>query len=253
MPINFTQIIKDSWNFIQNEKLILIKLIGLYVAASFLIVLLQSVLLPEQIASIMLNQNGLPKNIPDELISDIIVFFLSKQFLNLFIGAWCLVTIHQVSLRAFMSLTSSFVTTLKRILGTILLSLFIFIPLMIGLTGVFLANQQNISPSPLAMFAMIIGIALYIRLCLAPIHYLLTENSLFESWKTIWHAGKGRLSVLFIFCLLIYVVIPMIENILVGLSINAFVEIIMMVLLGFINVFALIISYRFYTLFVSKA
>lgn len=42
MPINFTQIIKDSWNFIQNEKLILIKLIGLYVAASFLIVLLQS-------------------------------------------------------------------------------------------------------------------------------------------------------------------------------------------------------------------
>ena len=78
MPINFTQIIKDSWNFIQNEKLILIKLIGLYVAASFLIVLLQSALLPEQIASIVLNQNGLPKNIPDELISNIIVFFLSK-------------------------------------------------------------------------------------------------------------------------------------------------------------------------------
>ncbi|SSY93412.1 Uncharacterised protein [Aggregatibacter aphrophilus] len=61
MPINFTQIIKDSWNFIQNEKLTLVKLIGLYVVASFLIVLLQSALLPEQIAAIVLNQDGLPK------------------------------------------------------------------------------------------------------------------------------------------------------------------------------------------------
>ena len=253
MPINFTQIIKDSWNFIQNEKLILIKLIGLYVAASFLIVLLQSALLPEQIASIVLNQDGLPKNIPDELISNIIAFLLSKQFMNLFIGAWCLVTINQVSRRAFMSLTSSFFASLKRIWGMILLSLLIFIPLMIGLTGVFLANQQNISPSTLTMFAMIIGVALYVRLCLAPIHYLLTESSLSESWKTIWYAGKGRLSILFIFCLLIYVVMPMIENILVSLSINIFVEIIMMVLIAFVNVFSLIISYRFYTLFVSKA
>ena len=225
MLINFTQIIKDSWNFIQNEKLTLVKLIGLYVVASFLIVLLQSALLPEQIAAIVLNQDGLPKNIPDELISNIIVFLLSKQFMNLFIGAWCLVTINQVSRRAFMSLTSSFFASLKRIWGMILLSLLIFIPLMIGLTGVFLA----------------------------PIHYLLTENSLFESWKTIWYAGKGRLSVLFIFCLLIYVVMPMIENILVSLSINIFVEIIMMVLIAFVNVFSLIISYRFYTLFVSKA
>ena len=165
MLINFTQIIKDSWNFIQNEKLTLVKLIGLYVVASFLIVLLQSALLPEQIAAIVLNQDGLPKNIPDELISNIIAFLLSKQFMNLFIGAWCLVTINQVSRRTFMSLTSSFFATLKRIWGMILLSLLIFIPLMIGLTGVFLANQQNISPSPLAMFAMIIGIALYIRLC----------------------------------------------------------------------------------------
>ena len=71
MLINFTQIIKDSWNFIQNEKLTLVKLIGLYVVASFLIVLLQSALLPEQIAAIVLNQDGLPKNIPDELISNI--------------------------------------------------------------------------------------------------------------------------------------------------------------------------------------
>ena len=201
----------------------------------------------------MLNQDGLPKNIPDELISNIIAFLLSKQFMNLFIGAWCLVTINQVSRRAFMSLTSSFFATLKRIWGMILLSLLIFIPLMIGLTRVFLANQQNISPSTLTMFAMIIGVALYVRLCLAPIHYLLTESSLSESWKTIWYAGKGRLSILFIFCLLIYVVMPMIENILVSLSINIFVEIIMMVLIAFVNVFSLIISYRFYTLFVSKA
>ena len=253
MLINFTQIIKDSWNFIQNEKLTLVKLIGLYVVASFLIVLLQSALLPEQIAAIVLNQDGLPKNIPDELISNIIAFLLSKQFMNLFIGAWCLVTINQVSRRTFMSLTSSFFATLKRIWGMILLSLLIFIPLMIGLTGVFLANQQNISPSTLTMFAMIIGVALYVRLCLAPIHYLLTESSLSESWKTIWYAGKGRLSILLIFCLLIYVVMPMIENILVSLSINIFVEIIMMVLIAFVNVFSLIISYRFYTLFVSKA
>ena len=252
MPINFTQIIKDSFHFMQNEKRNIIVLCALYFFADIIMVLLQSVMLPNEII-VSLSNNQISSAISEEQGINLVTFFFLKQFIYIFISAWCLVTIHQISLRQFNTVLQSFSSTLKRIWGAMLLSFLILIPILVGLTEAMIAIQQKIQPSILSLFAMVIGIGLYIRLCLAPVHYLLTNDSISHSAKIMWRAAMGRVSVLFIFCLLTYVLIPFVENFLTAFSSNAIMALISGILVALINVFALVVTYRFYTLFISKA
>jgi uncharacterized protein HI_0825 len=252
MPINFTQIIKDSFHFMQNEKRNIIVLCALYFFADIIMVLLQSVMLPNEII-VSLSNNQISSAISEEQGINLVTFFFLKQFIYIFISAWCLVTIHQISLRQFNTVLQSFSSTLKRIWGAMLLSFLILIPILVGLTEAMIAIQQKIQPSILSLFAMVIGIGLYIRLCLAPVHYLLTNDSISHSAKITWRAAMGRVSVLFIFCLLTYVLIPFVENFLTAFSSNAIMALISGILVALINVFALVVTYRFYTLFISKA
>ena len=252
MPINFTQIIKDSFHFMQNEKRNIIVLCALYFFADIIMVLLQSVMLPNEII-VSLSNNQISTAISEEQGINLVTFFFLKQFIYIFISAWCLVTIHQISLRQFNTVLQSFSSTLKRIWGAMLLSFLILIPILVGLTEAMIAIQQKIQASILSLFAMVIGIGLYIRLCLAPVHYLLTNDSISHSAKIMWRAAMGRVSVLFIFCLLTYVLIPFVENFLTAFSSNAIMALISGILVALINVFALVVTYRFYTVFISKA
>jgi uncharacterized protein HI_0825 len=252
MPINFTQIIKDSFHFMQNEKRNILLLSMLYFFVDIIMVWLQFVMLPNEIV-MSLSNNQIASTISEEQGIDLVTFFFLKQLIYIFISAWCLVSIHQISLRRFHTIWQSFSSTLKRILGAILLSFLIFIPILIGLTEAMIAIQQKVQPSIISLFAIVIGIGLYIRLCLAPVHYLLTNDSISHSAKITWRAAMGRVSVLFIFCLLIYVLIPFVENFLTAFSSNAITALISGILVALINVFALVVTYRFYTLFISKA
>ncbi|EHK90338.1 hypothetical protein [Aggregatibacter actinomycetemcomitans] len=251
MSINFTQIMKDSFHFIQNEKQNVIILSTLYFFAIITIALLQSSMLPNEII-ISLTEKQISPAMSEGQTIDLVIFFFLKQIIYIFISAWCLVSIHQISLRHFNTLQHSFSITLKRIWGVILISFVIFIPIFIGLTEAIIAIQQKIQPSIISLLAIIIGIGLYIRLCLAPVHYLLTDDTMSTAGKTIWRAAIGRVSMLVIFCLLIYVLIPMAENFLVSFSTNSIMALIMGIMVAFLNIFALIVTYRFYTRFIQK-
>ena len=249
MPINFTQIIKDSFHFMQNEKRNIIVLCALYIFADIIMVLLQSAMLPNEIV-VSLSNNQISSAISG---INLVTFFFLKQFIYIFISAWCLVTIHQISLRQFNTVLQSFASTLKRIWGALLLSFLIFTPILVGLTEAMIAIHQKVQPSIISLFAIIIGIGLYIRLCLAPVHYLLTDAGISTSAKITWRAAMGRVSSLFIFSLLIYVLVPLAESFLISFSSNAIMAVITGIIAALINVFALVVTYRFYTLFIAKA
>ena len=138
MPINFTQIIKDSFHFMQNEKRNILLLSMLYFFVDIIMVWLQFVMLPNEIV-MSLSNNQIASTMSEEQGIDLVTFFFLKQFIYIFISAWCLVSIHQISLRRFNTIWQSFSSTLKRILGAILLSFLIFIPILIGLTEAMIA------------------------------------------------------------------------------------------------------------------
>ena len=84
-------------------------------------------------------------------------------------------------------------------------------------------------------------------------HYLLTDAGISTSAKITWRAAMGRVSSLFIFSLLIYVLVPLAESFLISFSSNAIMAVITGIIAALINVFALVVTYRFYTLFIAKA
>ena len=236
----------------QNEKRNILLLSMLYFFVDIIMVWLQFVMLPNEIV-MSLSNNQIASTMSEEQGIDLVTFFFLKQFIYIFISAWCLVTIHQISLRQFNTVLQSFASTLKRIWGALLLSFLIFTPILVGLTEAMIAIQQKVQPSIISLFAIIIGIGLYIRLCLAPVHYLLTDAGISTSAKITWRAAMGRVSSLFIFSLLIYVLVPLAESFLISFSSNAIMAVITGIIAALINVFALVVTYRFYTLFIAKA
>lgn len=83
MPINFTQIIKDSFHFMQNEKRNIIILCALYFFADIIMVLLQSAMLPNEIV-VSLANNQISSGISEEQgISLVTFFFLNSLFIFL--------------------------------------------------------------------------------------------------------------------------------------------------------------------------
>jgi len=84
MPINFTQIIKDSFHFMQNEKRNILLLSMLYFFVDIIMVWLQFVMLPNEIV-MSLSNNQIASTMSEEQGIDLVTFFFLKQFIYIFI------------------------------------------------------------------------------------------------------------------------------------------------------------------------
>lgn len=248
MKINFTQIFQDSWHFIQNQKRISLFLFIIQFVSALLIAFLGSVLLSDN--DITISANQLPEL---STYGNVAILFVVKQILYLFAACWSLMIVHQISRQQFLSYGQSAVQTSKRFLGTLIVNVLVALPMLIGLVESLLAMQQKTSPSVFSLFAILIGMVFFVRLCLAPVHYLMSEYGISATIQQFWQQGKGRAAPLFIYCLLVYLAQPLLEAQLGALlASNLIFSVIGLAISTAINTFLLIVTYRFYTLFLQK-
>ncbi|POY42858.1 hypothetical protein [Avibacterium endocarditidis] len=73
-----------------------------------------------------------------------------------------------------------------------------------------------------------------------------------QALKNSWLSGVKRAAPLFIYCLLIYVVLPFVVRRISSLSDNLVFDVVMLFLSAVVGVFSLLFTYRFYTLFMRK-
>ena len=101
MPINFTQLFQDSWNFIRNQRQFIITFTVAFFLISLAIDMLGSALL-EPIVTIP-NKENLP---PEQLLATILektditlLFFINiiSQILFIAVSSWGILTIHQLA------------------------------------------------------------------------------------------------------------------------------------------------------------
>ena len=101
MPINFTQIFQDSWNFMRNQQKITIQFIMLFFISS----LATSLLIPTGAtpADLAVNEqtgaNELQALIIQADTTNSVAMLIQVVF-TMFLSAWGTVTIHQLSQRA---------------------------------------------------------------------------------------------------------------------------------------------------------
>ena len=257
MPINFTQLFQDSWNFIRNQLQFIITFTVSFFLISLAIDMLGSALL-EPIVTLP-NKENLP---PEQLLATILektditlLFFINiiSQILFIAVSSWGILTIHHISLRNNYTLSQVFGMTLSRLLGVLLLNILLLFPIIIGLANIWVALAGQTSPSIFAVLAMFFGIFVSIRLCLAPVSYLIGDKGLSESISFIWLKGVKRTTVLFLYCVLVYFIFQLVGQQLASLSDNLVFTLFANLVISFINAFALVFTYRFYIIFTQKA
>lgn len=253
MNINFTQIFQDSWNFMRNQRTLVITFAVFFFLLTFTTQAILDAVVPniaEQLKNQPIQSND---TFPQELSqtvalmtnSHIVFISLISQIINSLLSTWALVAIHQISQQRPFSLGQSFTIAIKYFIGVLLLGVLVIFPLLYGvinlLTGAFLG-----------LILAVVGIYLFLRLCLSSLIYLFENKSFFTAIQYCWQQTNKRLSTIFIYCLIVYVLFSIIANQLIALNTNILLQIITIALNSLITLFSLVFSYRFYHLFIRK-
>lgn len=254
MPINFTQLFRDSWNFMSNQRQFVIKFMLIFLAVSAGMSALASILQSSvtnpaqmdqtQLAQAMIEQSQQPSRQ---------LFFLLNQGVTLFISSWALTVIHSISRQHGMNLIVSAAFTARRFIGVALLSILSVLPLFIGLWFAFGDMSNNQAPSILSLVLMIAGLILFIRLCLGPVEYLIQPVSMQSAVKNILVFGTKRTGTLFFYCLIVNFFLPLIGLQLSAMAINMLFSVIVLAAIALVSLFSLIFTYRFYSIFSNQA
>ncbi|OOF57102.1 hypothetical protein [Rodentibacter genomosp. 2] len=248
MKINFTQVLQDSWNFFRNQKKTMLQLVLILFMTQVLSILLSpSINSPEALVD---------TNTFDMANIDVIGFLTSfsiAQLATTFLSAWGLLTIHKISQQNYRTLGQTFGATLSRFIGVVILELIVVIPIFLGLFEIGAAVLTKTSPSIISLVAIIVGIWFFIRVNLSTTHYLTSQDSIGQSLQKIWLQGRTQKSALFIYALLVYFVVPTLVFQLTTLSNNMVFILIVSGFASLLNILMLVVTYRFYSLFMKES
>ena len=250
MPINFTQIFQDSLNFMRNQRKTVLIFIGIFVIAQ-LINQLVSVPLPSlgnnPDPSLQDIINALSKVEPTALIGS----FLFQQLLMSFITTLGIATIHHISQQNQNPINQGLMLTLRRFLGVVVLDIFMSLPLLFGMVDVVSSFLSKNALSPLAFVSMVLGLFFFVRLCLSPVHYIASNQSIGQSALQVWRAGIKRNGVLITYALITYLLLPLLANSIGTTLGTSFLSVIFGILVALFQIFILVFTYRFYSLFMK--
>ena len=250
MPINFTQIFQDSLNFMRNQRKTVLIFVGIFVIAQ-LINQLVSVPLPSlgnnPDPSLQDIINALSKVEPTALIGS----FLFQQLLMSFITTLGIATIHHISQQNQNPINQGLMLTLRRFLGVIVLDIFMSLPLLFGMVDVVSSFLSKNAHSPLAFVSMVLGLFFFVRLCLSPVHYIASNQSIGQSALQVWRAGIKRNGVLITYALITYLLLPLLANSIGTALGTSFLSVIFGILVALFQIFILVFTYRFYSLFMK--
>ena len=250
MQINFTQIFQDSLNFMRNQRKTVLIFIGIFVIAQ-LINQLVSVPLPSlgnnPDPSLQDIINALSKVEPTALIGS----FLFQQLLMSFITTLGIATIHHISQQNQNPINQGLMLTLRRFLGVVVLDIFMSLPLLFGMVDVVSSFLSKNVHSPLAFVSMVFGLFFFVRLCLSPVHYIASNQSIGQSALQVWRAGVKRNGILIIYALITYLLLPLLVNSVGAILGTSFLSVIFGILVALFQIFILVFTYRFYSLFMK--
>ena len=250
MQINFTQIFQDSLNFMRNQRKTVLLFVGIFVISQ-LINALVSVPMP----SLGDNPNPSQEDIIDALSkvepTALIGSFLFQQLLMSFIATFGISSIHHISLQNENPINQGLILTLRRFLGVVVLDIFMSLPLLFGIADVMSSFLSKNALSPLAFVSMVLGLFFFVRLCLSPVHYIASNQSIGQSALQVWRAGVKRNGVLIIYALITYLLLPLLVNSIGAILGTSFLSVIVGILAALFQIFILIFTYRFYSLFMK--
>lgn len=227
MPINFPQLLQDSWNFIRNRRQFSLTAIGLLLA----IQLLATFVLANLMAS-----NSTVSLLPSLLIG----------IGNIFISVLLVLNINDINAGTFQSFFQNTGKALTRLLPAILLYIIMGLPLSFGMSSILFGNISGSGANIFSLPLLAIGIFVFVRLNLSTYVFLVDNYRVGQAVKFMWQLAKGKMAVLFAYTLLANL-LPILITALVGrLGDNVAIMVLSFMISAFLSLFTTIFSFRFY-------
>ncbi|MDP0383092.1 hypothetical protein Q7Y45_04185 [Glaesserella parasuis] len=240
MPIKFPSLLQDSWNFIRNQG-------SFTLTGTALLILLQlsTIFLFPRVeiqAGNTSNQEMLA------LLASQLAPAILSALISMFINILLILNIKSINSGTYQHFSQNIGATFKAFFPIILLSIFMVMPLSIGISfGGTVGQQGNLAIMILLLMAT--GIYLFIKLSLVVYVYLLeTPQGIMQTLRFTWGLSRGRMVPLFLFCILSYF-FPSLLGSLIG-RIGEDVGIILSQVVGaFISLFVVVFGFRFYQVY----
>lgn len=227
MPINFPQLLQDSWNFIRNRRQFSLTAIGLLLA----IQLLATFVLANLMAS-----NSTASLLPSLLIG----------IGNIFISVLLVLNINDINSGTFQSFFQNTGKALTKLLPAILLYIIMGLPLSFGMSSILFGNISGNGANIFSLPLLAIGIFVFVRLNLSTYVFLVENYRVGQAVKFMWQLAKGKMAALFAYTLLANL-LPILITALVGrLGDNVAIMVLSFVISAFLSLFTTILGFRFY-------
>ena len=226
MPINFPQLLQDSWNFIRNRRQFSLTAMGLLLAIQLLATFVLSNFMVSASAVSLL---------PSLLIG----------IGNIFISVLLVLNINDINVGIFQSFFQNTSKALAKLLPAISLYI-IMVPLSFGMSSILFSNISGSGASIFSLPLSAIGIFVFVRLNLAIYVFLVENYRVGQAVKFMWQLAKGKMAALFAYTLLANL-LPILITALVGrLGDNVAIMMLSFVISAFLSLFTTILGFRFY-------
>ena len=227
MPINFPQLLQDSWNFIRNRRQFSLTAMGLLLAIQLL-------------ATFVLS---------NFMVSDSAVSLLPSFLIgigNIFISVLLVLNINDINAGTFQSFFQNTSKALAKLLPAISLNIIMVLPLSFGMSSILFSNISGSGASIFSLPLSAIGIFVFVRLNLAIYVFLVENYRVGQAVKFMWQLAKGKMAALFAYTLLANL-LPILITALVGrLGDNVAIMVLSFVISAFLSLFTTILGFRFY-------
>ena len=227
MPINFPQLLQDSWNFIRNRRQFSLTAMGLLLAIQLLATFVLSNFMVSASAVSLL---------PSLLIG----------IGNIFISVLLVLNINDINVGIFQSFFQNTSKALAKLPPAISLYIIMVLPLSFGMSSILFSNISGSGASIFSLPLSAIGIFVFVRLNLAIYVFLVENYRVGQAVKFMWQLAKGKMAALFAYTLLANL-LPILITALVGrLGDNVAIMMLSFVISAFLSLFTTILGFRFY-------
>lgn len=231
MLMNFPQLIQDSWNFIRNRSQF----------SLFAIILLVAIQ-----ATVLLIMPNTPVSAEASISMLLPTVIIGTAIANVYVSLLLILNIKSINAGQYHAFLQNALTAFNKLLPAIGLYILMMLPLSFGLSPVFLSVMSENGVSIISLPLLVMGIFIFMKLCLSIYIYLIEEYSFGQAVKFTWNFTKGKMNLMIGYCLIANVLPQLLAGLVSKLGDNIAVMIISFFISAFLSLFTTIFGFRFY-------
>ncbi len=244
MPLDFSRLFQDSWNFIRNQQQFTFFSVLLLTLASFGMSFAMSKVVPADL---------LTQNLSSDQINIDAASVLGISLAYLLVNAWfhilIILNIKSISRGNYHHYFTNNLAVINYIAPVILFVFIMIMPISIAFSFGSILVSVNSAMGIIFLPLLISGLYIFIKLSLITYVYLLEEpkKRVSETFNFTWQLSRGRMVPLLLFCLVVYVAPLLLGGIFSGgQDLFSFGFFISHLINAFISLFTIIFGFRFY-------